>query len=88
MALPDGHELDLDHAMFSTDTIVQLALHHIQFQIGSMMFAPGTQRQMGSRVFNASTTVQPGQHYTTGSIQTALPCIQTGKSNANKQKRD
>ena len=84
MALPEGHELVLDHAMFSASTIVQLALHHVQFQIGSMMFAPGTQRQMGSRVFTASTMVQPGQHCTKGSIQTALPWIQTRKSNAKK----
>ena len=50
------------------------ALHHVQFQIGSMMLlAPCTQRQMGSRVFTASTMVQPGQHCTKGSIQTAPP---------------
>ena len=60
------------------------ALHHVQFQIGSMMLAPCNQRQMGSRVFTASTMVQPGQHCTKGSIQTALPQIQTRKSNAKK----
>ena len=60
------------------------ALHHVQFQIGSMMLAPCTQRQMGSRVFTASTMVQPGQHCTKGSIQTALPWIQTRESNEKK----